>query len=196
MNKKGFTLLELLAVIVVLAVIALIVTPFVTKAIEEAKKGAFKNSAYGLLEVAELYCSQESLKNGGEYGGERFEVLNHQLKSTSTNNILKFKGTTPVGESYVEIDEDCKLKLNITNGTYFASIEDDETDITITEEELDSRETLAQRLDELTNTVNTLTSTVNTNNTTLTNNITDYWQQIYPVGSIYITISNTNPSTS
>src|SRR5574344_949318 len=188
MNKKGFTLLELLAVIVVLAVIALIVTPFVTKAIEEAKKGAFKNSAYGLLEVAELYCSQESLKNGGEYRGERFEVVNHQLKSTTTNNILKFKGTTPVGESYVEIDEDCKVELNITNGTYFASIEDDETDITITEEELDSRETLAQRLD-------ALEALVASNNTTLTNNMANYWEEIYPIGSKYTTSTNVNPST-
>lgn len=48
MNKKGFTLLELLAVIVVLAVIALIVTPFVTKAIKQAKKGSFTDSAYGM----------------------------------------------------------------------------------------------------------------------------------------------------
>ena len=50
MKKKGFTLIELLAVIVVLAVIALITTPVILGVIEKAKKGAFKNSVYGLIE--------------------------------------------------------------------------------------------------------------------------------------------------
>ena len=82
-----------------------------------------------------------------------------------------------VGESYVEIDEDCKVELNITNGTYFASIEDDETDITITEEELDSRETLAQRLD-------ALEALVASNNT-----ISNIFLKSHAVGSIYTTVA-------
>ena len=59
MKKKGFTLLELLAVIVVLAIIAIIVTPFVANAIKTAKKGAFKDSAYGMITSAETYYGQK-----------------------------------------------------------------------------------------------------------------------------------------
>lgn len=43
-NRKGFTLVELLAVIVILAVIALIATPVVLSMIEASRKGAAESS--------------------------------------------------------------------------------------------------------------------------------------------------------
>ena len=52
-NKKGFTLIELLAVIVILAIIALIATPIILNMIENAKKGAAKDSAYGYIDAIE-----------------------------------------------------------------------------------------------------------------------------------------------
>jgi len=50
--KKGFTLLELLAVIVILAVISLITIGIVGGIIDSSKKSAFKASAYGMVEAA------------------------------------------------------------------------------------------------------------------------------------------------
>ena len=54
-NKKGFTLIELIAVLVILAIIALIVTPLVLNIVRKAKDSANKRSvdAYGkAMEVA------------------------------------------------------------------------------------------------------------------------------------------------
>lgn len=62
MKKRAFTLIELLAVIVILAVIAIISTPIVFNVIENAKEKANLNSAYGLLDAGKLYYS-ESLLN-------------------------------------------------------------------------------------------------------------------------------------
>ena len=53
-KEKGFTLIELLAVIVILTVIALIAIPTVLNIIEKARKSAFQNSAYGIMESARL----------------------------------------------------------------------------------------------------------------------------------------------
>ncbi len=53
-KKKGFTLIELLAVIVILAVIALIATPAIINVIENARKKAFENTAYGVLDGLRL----------------------------------------------------------------------------------------------------------------------------------------------
>ena len=53
MKKNGFTLIELLAVIVILAVIALIATPVIMNAINDAKKGAAKDAAYGIVKAVE-----------------------------------------------------------------------------------------------------------------------------------------------
>ena len=55
-NKKGFTLVELLAVIVILAIIALIATPIILNVIDDAKTNAAKNSAYGYIDCL-LYTS-------------------------------------------------------------------------------------------------------------------------------------------
>ncbi|NLL44639.1 MAG: hypothetical protein GX247_03115, partial [Mollicutes bacterium] len=53
--------MELLAVIVILAIIALIATPLILNVIDDAKKGAFKNSAYGIIEAAELSYALDML---------------------------------------------------------------------------------------------------------------------------------------
>ena len=52
-KQKGFTLVELLAVIVILAIIALIATPIILGVIDTAKKGAAENSALGYLDAVE-----------------------------------------------------------------------------------------------------------------------------------------------
>lgn len=53
MNNKGFTLVELLAVIVVLAIIMLIATRSVLPLVERSRKGAFASSANTVLDVAQ-----------------------------------------------------------------------------------------------------------------------------------------------
>ena len=58
-SNKGFTLIELLAVIVVLAIIALIATPMVLNIIDEAKKGAAKNSAYAYIHAVEMKIAMD-----------------------------------------------------------------------------------------------------------------------------------------
>ena len=53
MRNKGFTLVELLAVIVILAIISLIATPMVLGVIEKSKKSAAIESANGIMDAAE-----------------------------------------------------------------------------------------------------------------------------------------------
>ena len=51
MNRKGFTLLELLAVILVLSMIALIAIPAVTKVIEQSRKGATETTVLNFIKA-------------------------------------------------------------------------------------------------------------------------------------------------
>ena len=77
MNKKGFTLVEILAVIVILAIIALIATPIVLSIIDDTKKSATLRSAEFYLSGVETSVSTEILNNrnikvffiGGTYYG-------------------------------------------------------------------------------------------------------------------------------
>ena len=69
-KKNAFTLIELLAVIVVLAIIALIATPIVMNTIKNAKKGAAERSADSYIKQVETVVATERLEGNileGEY---------------------------------------------------------------------------------------------------------------------------------
>lgn len=85
MNKRGFTLIELLAVIILLTVIALIATPAIINIIENARKKAFENSAYGVLEGLRLdYIERTANTTSAE-----------EKIFTFPNNDLKLSGKMP-----------------------------------------------------------------------------------------------------
>ena len=88
MKKKGFTLIELLAVIVILTIIALIAIPLIGNVIEKAKIGALENSVNGLVESANMYYANQSIK--GEQATETiFDFNNGEQISIEK---LEYKG--------------------------------------------------------------------------------------------------------
>ena len=62
-KKKGFTLVELLAVIVILAIIALIATPIILNVINDAKKQAALESFKGYIDGAEKAIALNELED-------------------------------------------------------------------------------------------------------------------------------------
>ena len=63
-NMKGFTLIELFAVIVILAVIALITTPIVLGIINDAKEASNQRSVEAYAKAVEYGVIQYEYKNG------------------------------------------------------------------------------------------------------------------------------------
>ena len=86
-KNKGFTLVELLAVIVILALIALIATPIILNVINDAKKQAAKDFAYGYMDAVEKYIVSSELEDksikDGTYSVEEL------------NKKISVKGSTP-----------------------------------------------------------------------------------------------------
>ena len=61
-KRNGFTLVELLAVIVILAIILVIAVPSIMNTIDDAKKGSFESSAKLIAANAETYwLTQQTL---------------------------------------------------------------------------------------------------------------------------------------
>ena len=86
-RNKGFTLVELLAVIVILALIALIATPIILNVINDAKKQAAKDSAYGYMDAVEKYIVSSELEDKSIQDG-RYSV-------EELNKKISVKGSTP-----------------------------------------------------------------------------------------------------
>ena len=106
-NKKGFTLIELLAIIVILAIIAVITVPIILNIIENSKKGAATDSAYGFKDaVNKAYVTKLS-------GDSEYEIPNntYTVDGLKTQIGLLLSGKELVSNSWVTIE-----KNNVTNG--------------------------------------------------------------------------------
>src|SRR5574344_1357679 len=222
-NKvKGFTLIELLAVIIILAVLALILVPVITNIIETSKKESFKDSAYGLVETAKIYYPTKMSQNMGKFTTTTFTVINGAMTS-SNGDTLDFNVEVPVGDSWIKINDEGNIAMLITNGKYYASKSTHrvELEVTETEDSALTREELTTKINELTaeianlkatdttlgsniETINskldTTTSDITTNTAAITDmtrldNANNIFLKNYPVGSIYISTSSTNPSS-
>ena len=78
MKKKGFTLVELLAVIVILGIIMSIATPIIIKVINDSKKETYKLSMSGYVRAVEEQIAVNKAKGkitkNGKYNIKNFEV--------------------------------------------------------------------------------------------------------------------------
>ena len=112
-KKKGFTLVELLAVIVILAVILVIAVPQIMSVIESARKGSIESTAKLIAEGAEreytnrkilgkdtnIKCSDVSSMNSNDYGPC---VITFDNRGKATVKVIgkgKFEGYTCNGNS-------------------------------------------------------------------------------------------------
>lgn len=107
MKKKGFTLVELLAVIVILAVIALIAVPMILNVVEKSRNSAFKDSVLNAFGQVEYHLIENSLTS---MPAEGITVTDLQIKNGNFESGLFVKNS------------DGKLEaINITDGRYCAN---------------------------------------------------------------------------
>ena len=103
MDKKGFTLIELIAVVVIMAIIAMIATPNIINMIDSGNKGKYISDAKIFISKANTMYKQEKHANKFSSDGK--------LK---LNNIEKPLTTDPYGFKYVL--EDSYVRIDTSDG--------------------------------------------------------------------------------
>ena len=116
-KKKGFTLVELLAVIVILAIIALIATPIILNVINDSKKQAAKDSAYGYMDAIEKAIIANDVEEEDDFPTPDSNGC-YNLKEL--NKKVNIKGTKP------KIADAAKVCLKEGTTTRLTGVEIDE----------------------------------------------------------------------
>ncbi len=116
---KGFSLIELLGVIVIIAIIVTIVVPTIQGTIDDARKSAFESSVTRIKDGAVNECMRRLMSTGTEEVIYTFE-LSHQSISPDTYPVLEFKGKSPAA-GYIITYEDCTVEYGLTDRSYYMS---------------------------------------------------------------------------
>ena len=115
MNRKGFTLVELLAVIVLLGIILIIAVPKFSHVVKESDENLFKtNSKLVLKEILNIYESE--YKGSLNTSNVIYNINNGKVEKDSKIYDINLKDDTATGR--VEIDNDGNAKMVLKNDKY------------------------------------------------------------------------------
>ena len=119
MNKKGFTLIEIIAVLVILAIIALITTPIIFGVIEDSRKNTFTRSVEEMKNVIDMDYNEYARSGKVTYIYENNKLICSKCNE-GKDMELDFTGeiSDASGTFY---DTDGQITLSIENTKYKAT---------------------------------------------------------------------------
>ena len=133
MKKRGFTLVELLAVIIVLSMLILIATPMILDTIEDSKKSSFEQGIKNIAKIARTYQAREEIDNPiiecryFSFDNDVSEITVRDGKTYYPLKDLSLKGTLPTeGEVKVCAEE---ITVEASDGSYSGKYDDGQTNI-------------------------------------------------------------------
>lgn len=111
MNKKGFTLVELIGVIALLGVIALISTPIISGTIKRTKEKAYKEQKNTIINSAKRYVTEVSSKTDDVFYITIEDLIEEQL--LEDDNILDPRDETDLRDPSLDV----KVKVTYVDET-------------------------------------------------------------------------------
>ena len=120
LNKRAFTLIELLAIIVILAIIAVITVPIILNVIDNSKKGAAIDSAYGYKEAIEKgFLTDLSMDHSMELPNGIYVIDSSGKLVNSGGSVLSVdvSGTEP-DDGWVQLDKGYVEAYSLKFGDY------------------------------------------------------------------------------
>lgn len=123
-NNKGFTLVELLAIIVILAAIALITIPVVINIINDSHKNTFRSSVEGIYRAIQADYTEYGYTDNQSYTITANKITNTTDTERDDSDVVfsgkldKGSGTATV--TYNKSEGALKISLKVQNNTFCA----------------------------------------------------------------------------
>ncbi|MBB6455057.1 type IV pilus assembly protein PilA [Salirhabdus euzebyi] len=118
-NEKGLTLIELLAVIVILGIIAAIAIPAIGNIIQNSKEDGVKSDAIAILEGAKLYQIENPDQTGTAVDvddlSEYVELTDTKLADATidfSGDVLTITGSAEAGKVTIEFTDATIKQIN------------------------------------------------------------------------------------
>ncbi|WP_163193143.1 type II secretion system protein [Clostridium thermarum] len=106
MKRKGFTLVELISVIAILAILGGILVPRIAGYQAKAKKSRFQHSARNIIHIVQAYNSDKSERLSGGV------VNNRKVKDTDViSDIFTYAINSEINQSMVDMTSETYLGL-------------------------------------------------------------------------------------
>ena len=128
MNRKGFTLAEVLAVIVFIAVVSIITAPIILDLIEESRQHAAVDNAYGYVDGINKYYETLSYDTGDVIALEgQYDIVNGKLSGLYADELdVPVTGSVPINGKLVYEDDKLvsgcltfnEYRVGYINGTF------------------------------------------------------------------------------
>ncbi len=129
MKKNGFTIVELIAVIVILGLIGIIIVPTVNTTIEKQRKKAFMASVSGLLATVKSESQNSDFETKAYlFDTNKLYECDESGTNCSTTASITTDGKIKNGHGYVKVTKDGLIGIYIKNNdlcsfkTYFSDI--------------------------------------------------------------------------
>lgn len=113
MNKKGFTLIEVIMVIAIIAILSIILAPNVMSLIKKNNEKSCEKMIGNIESAAKMYVNQNKYELGFDCSGTAKEI---KLKTLVDTGYLAGDITNPINKEEISLDNtvsvtyDCKVK--------------------------------------------------------------------------------------
>lgn len=111
--KKGFTLIEVLAVIIILGFLSVIVIPPILKAIDGSREKSYEQLISNIKQSTQLYIRQnkEDIEGIHDIGN----VISIKLKDLVDDNVLKAPIIDPRNEEEISLETSISILVERNN---------------------------------------------------------------------------------
>ncbi len=120
-NNKGFTLVELIAVIILLCALTMLIYLSLSKVLERQKKKTFTETINGIIESATIYATENQYNFTVDGTNVVYDNINDKYIINLKANLFAMNSDSQIVSGWIIVNADNTIEVNnIYNGRYCA----------------------------------------------------------------------------